>query len=80
MDAAATRVWAAAESLVKAGAPQDAPLVLEKDTDKVPVSLVQGQNVLLLKVINEVNNWQACARFLRVEAPVTNLKISVVPQ
>lgn len=54
--------------------------VLEKDTDKVPVSLVQGQNVLVLKVINEVNNWQACARFLRGEAPVTNLKISLAPQ
>src|SRR5262245_50383638 len=54
--------------------------VLEKDTDKVPVSLVQGQNVLVLKVINEVNNWQACARFLRGEAPVTNLKISLTPQ
>jgi hypothetical protein len=54
--------------------------VLEKDTDKLPVSLVQGQNVLVLKVINEVNNWQACARFLRGESPVTNLKISVTPQ
>jgi hypothetical protein len=54
--------------------------VLEKDTDKVPVSLVQGQNALVLKVINEVNNWQACARFLRGDAPVTNLKISLTPQ
>src|SRR5262245_59283160 len=54
--------------------------VLEKDTDKVSVSLAQGQNALVLKVINEVNNWQACARFLRGEAPVTNLKISLTPQ
>jgi hypothetical protein len=54
--------------------------VLEKDADRVPVSLVQGQNVLVLKVINEVNNWQACARFLRGVAPVTNLKISLTPQ
>jgi hypothetical protein len=54
--------------------------VLEKDSDRVPVSLVQGQNVLVLKVINEVNNWQACARFLRGEAPVTNLRISLTPQ
>src|SRR6185295_1524201 len=29
LDGAATRVWAAVESLVKAGAPQDSPLVLE---------------------------------------------------
>jgi hypothetical protein len=27
-----------------------------------------------------VNNWQACARFLRGESPVTNLKISLMPQ
>ena len=33
LDAAATRVWAAAESLVKAGAPQGAPLTLETGGD-----------------------------------------------
>jgi hypothetical protein len=54
--------------------------VLEKDSDRVPVSLVKGQNVLVLKVINEVNSWQACARFLRGDVPVTNLKISLTPQ
>ena len=54
--------------------------VLEKDADQVPVSLVQGQNVLVLKVLNEINNWQACVRFLRGTAPVTNLKISLTPQ
>jgi hypothetical protein len=52
---------------------------LEKDTDKVPVSLVQGRNVLMLKVVNEVNNWQGCARFLRGDAPVTTLRVSLVP-
>jgi hypothetical protein len=50
---------------------------LEKDSDRVEVSLVKGQNVLMLKVVNEVNNWQACARFLRDGAPVKNLKIAV---
>jgi hypothetical protein len=54
--------------------------VLEKDADRVPVSLVQGQNVLVLKVLNEINNWQACVRFLRGAAPITNLKISLTPQ
>src|SRR4029450_12410714 len=29
---------------------------LEKDTDRVEVTLVKGQNVLVLKVINEVNS------------------------
>ena len=49
---------------------------LEKDTDRVDVTLAKGQNVLILKVINEVNNWQACARFLKEGAPVKNLRIS----
>ncbi len=54
--------------------------VLSKDENRIPVSLVQGQNVLVLKVINEVNSWQACARFLNGETPVTGLKISLTPQ
>ena len=54
--------------------------VLSKDENRIPVSLVQGQNVLVLKVINEVNSWQACARFLNGEKPVTNIKISLTPQ
>jgi hypothetical protein len=53
---------------------------LEKDTDKVEVTLRKGQNVLVLKVINEVNNWQACARFLKGTAPVTNIKVATTPQ
>jgi hypothetical protein len=54
--------------------------VLEKDTDRVEVALNKGQNVLMMKVINEVNNWQACARFLKSDAPVKNIKISLTPQ
>jgi hypothetical protein len=54
--------------------------VLEKDTDRVDVTLAKGQNVLVLKVINEVNNWQGCARFLQGGAPVKSLKISTTPQ
>ena len=53
--------------------------VLEKDTDRVDVALVKGRNVVILKVINEVNNWQACARFTKNGAPVKNLRISLVP-
>jgi hypothetical protein len=52
---------------------------LEKDTDRVDVTLVKGQNVLVLKIINEVNNWQGCARFLNNGAPVTGLTVSVAP-
>lgn len=54
--------------------------ILTRDADRIPVSLVQGQNVLVLKVINEVNNWQAAARFLNGETPITNLKIALTPQ
>jgi hypothetical protein len=54
--------------------------VLDKDTDRIPVSLVQGQNVLVLKVLNEVNSWQACVRFLRGTTPVTDLEIALVPK
>ena len=53
---------------------------LEKDTDRSDVTLKKGANVLVLKVINEVNNWQGCARFLKDGAPVKNLRISLAPQ
>jgi hypothetical protein len=53
---------------------------LDKDTDRAEVTLVKGQNVLVLKVINEVNNWQGCARFLKNGAPLTNIKIALAPQ
>ena len=54
--------------------------VLDKDTDRVEVTLTKGQNVLLLKVINEVNNWQACARFVKDGVPVKTLKVALAPQ
>jgi hypothetical protein len=58
----------------------DQTRTLDKDTDRVDVTLVKGQNVLVLKVINEVNNWQGCARFLKDGKPVTNIKVSLAPQ
>ena len=53
---------------------------LEKDTDKGEVTLVKGQNVVVFKVINEKNNWQGCARFLKDGAAVKNIRISLAPQ
>jgi hypothetical protein len=53
---------------------------LDKDTDKVDVTLTKGQNILVLKVINEVNNWQACARFLKDGQPVKSLQMSAAPK
>jgi uncharacterized Zn ribbon protein len=52
---------------------------LEKDTETAEVTLAKGQNVVVLKVINEKNNWQGCARFLKDGAPVKNIKISLTP-
>jgi hypothetical protein len=53
---------------------------LEKDTETAEVTLNKGQNVLVLKVINEKNNWQGCARFLKDGSGVKNVKISLTPQ
>lgn len=53
---------------------------LEKDTESGDVTLAKGQNVLVFKVINEKNNWQGCARFMKDGKPVKNIKISLTPQ
>jgi hypothetical protein len=53
---------------------------LEKDTDSGDVALTKGQNVLVFKVINEVNNWQGAARFIQGGAGVKNIKVSLAPQ
>jgi hypothetical protein len=53
---------------------------LEKDTESAEVTLAKGQNVLVFKVVNEKNNWQGCARFVKDGAPVKNIKISLTPK
>src|SRR5262245_43455948 len=53
---------------------------LDKDTDSADVTLVKGQNVLVFKVINEKNNWQAAARFLKNGAGVRTVKVAVAPE
>ena len=53
---------------------------VEKDSDTAEVTLAKGQNVLVFKVINEKNNWQGCARFVKDGAGVKDLKISLAPQ
>jgi hypothetical protein len=53
---------------------------LEKDSDTGETSLNKGQNVLVFKVLNEKNNWQGCARFMKDGSPVKSLKISLAPQ
>jgi hypothetical protein len=51
---------------------------LEKDAEDsaTNVSLKKGTNILVLKVVNEENNWQGSVRFLSAAGkPVTDLKI-----
>jgi hypothetical protein len=55
---------------------------LEKDTEDsaTGVTLKKGVNVLVLKVINEENNWQGSVRFMNAAGkPVTDLKIQTQP-
>jgi hypothetical protein len=45
-----------------------------------PITLKAGVNVVVLKVVNEENNWQGSLRFLdKNEKPVTDLKIETKP-
>ncbi|HVR85682.1 MAG TPA: hypothetical protein VMU54_15295 [Planctomycetota bacterium] len=53
---------------------------LEKDADTGETTLHKGQNVLVFKVLNEKNNWQGCARFMKDGGAVKNIKISLTPQ
>ena len=53
---------------------------LQRDADLHPVTLMKGQNILMLKVVNEVNSWQACARFLKGDTPVRDITIALAPQ
>lgn len=55
---------------------------LEKDAEDsaANVTLKQGVNVLVLKVVNEENNWQGSVRFMdKSGKPVTDLKIDTKP-
>jgi len=56
------------------------PHSLDKDQDSADVTLKKGQNVVVLKVINEKGNWAGCVRFIDAAGkPVKNLKISIAP-
>ena len=55
---------------------------LEKDGENTAadVTLKKGVNVVVLKVVNEENNWQGSVRFLDPAGkPVTDLKIETKP-
>jgi hypothetical protein len=69
------KVWLNGKQVIKFAETR----TLDKDTDSAEVTLAKGENVLVFKVINEKNNWQAAARFLQGTAPVKNIKISLTP-
>ena len=71
-----SKVWVNGRQIIKFAETR----TLEKDTDSGEVTLAKGQNVLVFKVINEKNNWQGCARFMKDGAPVKNIRISLTPQ
>jgi hypothetical protein len=55
---------------------------LEKDAEDSAggVTLKKGVNVLVLKVVNEENNWQGSVRFMTAAGkPVTDLKVETKP-
>ena len=55
---------------------------LEKDAEDsaANVTLKKGVNLLVLKVVNEVNNWQGSVRFLNAAGkPVTDLGVETKP-
>lgn len=51
---------------------------LEKDADKIEgLTLTKGANIIVMKVINESNNWQGCLRLVdKAGKPVEGLKIA----
>ena len=59
----------------------DQPRTLDKDSDKADkITLNKGVNVIVFKVINEMNNWEACLRFTdKAGKPVTDFVVKTEP-
>ena len=59
----------------------DQPRTLDKDSDKADkITLNKGVNVVVFKVINEMNNWEACLRFTdKAGKPVTDYVVKTAP-
>jgi hypothetical protein len=53
---------------------------LQKDRVTVPVTLKKGRNILILKTINEANNFEACARLVQTDGtPLRDITITTDP-
>lgn len=57
------------------------PRALTKDSDMAKgLTMKQGLNTVILKVVNEVGNWQGCLRFTTQEGkPLTNFQVRMSP-
>jgi hypothetical protein len=56
------------------------PRTLMLDADKGKVTLKKGINVIVFKVINELNSWQGAMRLLdKSGAPLRDIKINLAP-
>jgi hypothetical protein len=56
------------------------PRTLMLDGDKGKITLKKGVNVIVFKVVNELNSWQGAMRFLdKSGAPLKEIKIKLAP-
>jgi hypothetical protein len=56
------------------------PRTLMLDSDKGKVTLKKGTNVIVFKVINELNSWQGAMRLTdKAGAPLKDIKIKLTP-
>ena len=56
------------------------PRTLMLDADKGKVTLKKGLNVIVFKIINELNSWQGAMRLLdKAGAPLKDVKIKLSP-
>jgi hypothetical protein len=56
------------------------PRTLMLDSDKGKITLKKGVNVIVFKVVNELNSWQGAMRFLdKSGAPLKDIKIKLAP-
>jgi hypothetical protein len=60
---------------------QDQARAIDKDQDSTDVSLKEGMNVLVFKVVNEKIDWSGCARFTDKDGnPLKGLKAGTKPK
>lgn len=70
------KVWLNGKEVIKFAETRS----IEQDSDKAPVALTAGVNVVVFKVINQKNDWAAAMRFLDKDGKaVTGLTVKTAP-